>query len=245
MNLGQRSRVAFPVGERAAPKGRGFSLLRLLRIVVLIALVAPAAVVALYRVINPPITPLMLIRESEGEPLHQSWVPLTQISPWLPRAMVASEDQRFCQHYGFDFEAIGEAVAHYRETGKLRGASTISQQTAKNLGLWPWHSFVRKGLEAYVTVWLELLWPKSRIMEVYLNVIELGHGIYGAEAAAEAHFHKHAAALTRHEAAILAAILPNPRRLSADRPSAYVEGRAHTIEQWMEEVEVPGGKGCM
>ena len=232
------------VDHAASSKRRAFSLVRLLLTVVLIALAVPVLVIALYRVVNPPLTPLMLIREGEGEALHQTWVPLSQISPWLPRAMVASEDQRFCQHYGFDFEAIGEAIARYRQTGRLRGASTISQQTAKNILLWPWHSFVRKGAEAYATLWLELLWPKSRIMEVYLNVIELGHGIYGAETAAEAHFHKHAAALTRHEAAILAAILPNPRRFSADRPSAYVEGRAHTIEQWMEEVEVPGSKGC-
>jgi len=236
--------VGSSVDHAASPKHRAFSLVRLLRTVLLIALAVPILVIALYRVVNPPITPLMLIREGEGEPLHQTWVPLSQISPWLPRALVASEDQRFCQHYGFDFEAIGEAIAHYRQTGKLRGASTISQQTAKNILLWPWHSFVRKGAEAYATLWLELLWPKSRIMEVYLNVIELGHGIYGAEAAAEAHFHKHAAALTRHEAAILAAILPNPRRFSADHPSAYVEGRAQTIEQWMGEVEVPGSKEC-
>ena len=231
------------VDHAASTKRRAFSLVRLLRTVLLIALAVPILVIALYRVVNPPITPLMLIREGEGEPLHQTWVPLSQISPWLPRAMVASEDQRFCQHYGFDFEAIGEAIAHYRQTGKLRGASTISQ-TVKNILLWPWHSFVRKGAEAYATLWLELLWPKSRIMEVYLNVIELGHGIYGAEAAAETHFHKHAAALTRHEAAILAAILPNPRRFSADHPSAYVEGRAHTIEQWMGEVEVPASREC-
>ena len=207
-------------------------------------LATPAVFVALYRVINPPITPLMLIRDAEGEPRHQTWVPLSQISPWLPRAVIASEDQRFCEHYGFDFGSIEEALARYRQTGKLRGASTISQQTAKNLLLGPWHSFIRKGIEAYITVWLELLWPKSRILEVYINVIELGHGIYGAEAAAEVHFHKHAAALTRHESAILAAILPNPQRFSADHPSPYVETRASEIERWMGDVEVPGSKSC-
>lgn len=200
--------------------------------------------IALYRVVNPPLTPLMLIRAAEGEPRQQTWVPLSQISPWLPRAIIASEDQRFCRHYGFDFEEIAAALARYRETGRLRGASTISQQTAKNLLLGPWHSFIRKGVEAYITVWLELLWPKSRILEVYLNVIELGRGVYGAEAAAETHFHRHAATLTPHEAALLAAILPNPRRFSADHPSPYVEERARQIEAWMGEVEVPGSKTC-
>ena len=244
MNFIRQERAGPTAGANRARRRRTFSLWRVFGTALLIALAAPMVAVAIYRVVNPPLTPLMLIREHEGEPLHQTWVPLSQISPWLPRAVVASEDQRFCQHYGFDVEAIGDAIDRYKRTGKLRGASTISQQTAKNLLLWPWHSFIRKGIEAYVTLWIELLWPKSRIMEVYLNVIELGPGAYGAEAAAEMHFHKHAAALTRHEAALLAAILPNPRRLSADRPSAYVEGRARTIEQWMDEVEVPGGKEC-
>lgn len=243
MSLIGRERSGSPSQGRSAPKRRGFSIWRVLVRVLLIALGFPIAFVAVYRLVNPPITPLMLIRAGEGAPLHQTWVPLSQISPWLPRAVIASEDQRFCQHYGFDFEAIGEALDRYHRTGKLRGASTISQQTAKNLLLWPWHSFIRKGIEAYVTVWLELLWPKSRILEVYLNVIELGHGTYGAEAAAEAHFHKHAAALTKHEAAILAAILPNPQRFSADHPSAYVDERAREIERWMGDVEVPGS-GC-
>jgi len=231
-------------GAKAASRRRSFSIRRVIGITLLVMLATPAVFVALYRVINPPITPLMLIRDAEGEPRHQTWVPLSQISPWLPRAVIASEDQRFCEHYGFDFGSIEEALARYRQTGKLRGASTISQQTAKNLLLGPWHSFIRKGIEAYITVWLELLWPKSRILEVYINVIELGHGIYGAEAAAEVHFHKHAAALTRHESAILAAILPNPQRFSADHPSPYVETRASEIERWMGDVEVPGSKSC-
>jgi len=244
MSLIGRERSGVPSQGRSASKRRALPIRRVLWLTLLVILALPVAFVAAYRVVNPPITPLMLIREHEGEPLHQTWVPLSQISPWLPRAVIASEDQRFCQHYGFDFDAMGDAIARYRRTGKLRGASTISQQTAKNLLLWPWHSFIRKGIEAYITVWLELLWPKSRILEVYLNVIELGHGIYGAEAAAEVHFHKHAAALTKHEAAILAAILPNPRRFSADHPSAYVEDRAGEIERWMGDVQVPGSAGC-
>ena len=244
MSLRARERPAAVAGVANARRRRAPSLRRALGLVLLVLLGTPVVLIALYRVVNPPLTPLMLIRAAEGEPRQQTWVPLSQISPWLPRAIIASEDQRFCRHYGFDFEEIAAALARYRETGRLRGASTISQQTAKNLLLGPWHSFIRKGVEAYITVWLELLWPKSRILEVYLNVIELGRGVYGAEAAAETHFHRHAATLTPHEAALLAAILPNPRRFSADHPSPYVEERARQIEAWMGEVEVPGSKTC-
>jgi monofunctional biosynthetic peptidoglycan transglycosylase len=214
------------------------------KIVLLLVVAVPVVVVGAYRFVAPPVTPLMLIRAAGGAPIHQSWVPLPRISPWLLRAVVASEDARFCSHHGFDFEEIGAALDRFRSGGHLRGASTISQQTAKNILLWPGGGFLRKGIEAYVTGLLELAWPKSRILEVYLNVIEWGDGVYGAEQAAEAHFHKPAAALSRREAASLAAILPNPRSFSAERPSRYIEERVATIEARMGQVEVPGAAGC-
>ena len=214
------------------------------KIAILLFVVVPIVLVGAYRFIAPPVTPLMLIRAAGGAPIRQSWVPLPRISPWLQRAVVASEDARFCRHHGFDFEEIGAALDRFRSSGRLRGASTISQQTAKNILLWPGGGFLRKGIEAYITVLLEFAWPKSRILEVYLNVIEWGDGIYGADQAAETHFHKPAAALTRREAASLAAILPNPRTHSAERPSAYIEERVATIEARMGQVDVPGAAGC-
>ena len=156
-------------GAKAASRRRSFSIRRVIGITLLVMLATPAVFVALYRVINPPITPLMLIRDAEGEPRHQTWVPLSQISPWLPRAVIASEDQRFCEHYGFDFGSIEEALARYRQTGKLRGASTISQQTAKNLLLGPWHSFIRKGIEA----------AKKNLRKIHLLDTTIPHQVLG------------------------------------------------------------------
>jgi monofunctional biosynthetic peptidoglycan transglycosylase len=234
--------------DRRASTGGGRTLgsrIRgLLVAVLLTVLLLPIPFVAGYRFLPPPVTPLMLIRAAEGEPIQQKWVPLARISPWLPRAVIASEDARFCLHHGFDFQEMGAALERYRAGGRLRGASTLSQQTAKNLLLWPGRDLSRKVLEAYVTVLLELGWPKSRILEVYLNIVEWGPGIYGAEAAATAHFRKPAAMLSRREAALLAAVLPNPRLLSADHPSPYVEERAATIEARMLQVEVPGTRLC-
>jgi monofunctional biosynthetic peptidoglycan transglycosylase len=214
------------------------------KIVTLLVVAVPVVVVAFYRIVPPPVTPLMLIRAAQGAPIRQRWVPLGQISPSLVRAVIGSEDARFCLHHGFDFEEIDAALERFRAGGKLRGASTISQQTAKNLLLWPGGGFLRKGIEAYITELLELGWPKSRILEVYLNVIEWGDGVYGAEQAAETHFHKPASALTRREAALLAAILPNPRVLSVERPSRYIEDRVTTIEARMTQVTVPGTATC-
>jgi len=191
--------------------------------------------VALYAVVPPPITPLMVIRLVQGEGLHKDWVPFEQVSPHLIRALIASEDARYCMHSGFDWKAIREAIERNRDGGRTFGASTITQQTAKNLYLWPGRDFLRKGLEAYFALLLELFMSKQRIMELYVNVIEFGPGIYGAEAAARHHFGKSAAELSRREAALLAVVLPNPRQMSASKPSNYVSKRAGTIQARMND----------
>ncbi|HET8898640.1 MAG TPA: monofunctional biosynthetic peptidoglycan transglycosylase [Rhodanobacteraceae bacterium] len=212
--------------------------------------VATIGVVLLLRFVPPPTSAFMLERRvaawRQGEHdfrLRQHWVPWSRLSPWLPLAMVAGEDQKFPFHHGFDVGAIQDALAEADDGGRLRGASTISQQTAKNLFLWGGRSFVRKGLEAYFTVLLEVLWPKQRILEVYANIAELGDGIYGADAASRAYFGHPAASLSPHQAALLAATLPNPRRLHADRPSAYVARRAAWIERQMRQLGGPAYLG--
>ncbi len=165
--------------------------------------------------------------------LQHTWRNYNQISAQLPLAVVASEDQRFPDHGGFDLQQIKKAMDEAQRGRRARGASTISQQVAKNLFLWNGHSWVRKGLEAWFTVLIETLWPKKRILEVYLNSAQFGYGVYGAEAAAQAFFRKPAARLTRDEAARLAAVLPNPVRMRADRPSRYVQRRQGEIARQM------------
>lgn len=193
-------------------------------------LIGSVFLVAVYRFLPPPVTPLMLIRLVEGYGIAKSWQPLGTISPSLARAAMAGEDAKFCEHHGFDWEAIHAAWHRYQEGARrLRGASTISMQTAKNVFLWPGRDWIRKGLEAYFTVLIELAWGKPRIIEVYLNVVEWGPGIYGAEAASQYYFHKPARALTVEEAARLAAILPDPLKWSANRPDRYVAERAGVI----------------
>jgi monofunctional biosynthetic peptidoglycan transglycosylase len=167
------------------------------------------------------------------------WVDLDRISPNLPLAVVASEDQKFPEHWGFDAEAIEKAYALNQHSHKVRGASTISQQVAKNLFLWSGRSYFRKGLEAYFTLLIESLWPKRRILEVYLNIAEFGHGTYGAEAAAQRFFHKPASRLTRADAAVLAAVLPNPQHYSAAAPSRYVQQRRDWILGQMQALGGP------
>lgn len=199
-------------------------------------------VVALYRVLPVWATPLMFIRAAEGiggdGPVtwHHTWTPLSEMSPSLPVAVMASEDQRFLMHSGFDFDAIEKAARHNMHSKRKFGASTISQQTAKNVFLWPGRSWVRKGLEVYFTWLIELMWGKERIMEVYLNSIEMGPGIYGAEAVAEEHFDKTAAQLSRADCALVAATLPNPRKFSSKDPSPYMRQRQRTIERMMRTV---------
>jgi monofunctional biosynthetic peptidoglycan transglycosylase len=164
------------------------------------------------------------------------WVDFEDISPNLPIAVVASEDQKFPDHAGFDFDAIADAIEESTDGGPMRGASTISQQVAKNLYLWPGRSMLRKGIEAYLTVLIESLWPKRRILEVYLNVAECGPGVFGAGAAAQRYFGKPARSLDPYEAARLAAVLPAPRLLHADRPSVYVRTRTARSQEQMSRL---------
>lgn len=171
--------------------------------------------------------------------LQHDWVSWEQIAPAAKLAVIAAEDQKFPDHLGFDVEAIGKAVKHNQKSRRKRGASTITQQLAKNLFLWPQRSWLRKGLEVGYTVLIELLWPKQRILEVYLNVAEFGQGVYGVEAASQKFFGKPAARLSYHEAALLAAVLPNPKRLRVAAPSAYVQNRAAWIHGQMNHLGTP------
>lgn len=190
-------------------------------------------------------TPLMFIRmaqqagEGRDVKLSHHWVALEHISPSMPVAVIASEDGRFLEHHGFDFKAIQHAAKRNKEHPEKRklGASTISQQTAKNVFLWPSRTWVRKGLEVYFTALIELFWTKQRIMEVYLNSIEMGDGIYGVEAVAQEHFGRPAELLSREQCALIAATLPNPRRFSSKSPSAYVLKRQKRILREMRYVE--------
>lgn len=209
---------------------------RLLLGLVLLLVGLPIVTVVLLRWLPPPTSAFMLryrvealLTEQKRPPLRQKWVKWTEISPSLPLAVVAAEDQKFPEHRGFDLESIEEAMGRNAKGGRIRGASTISQQVAKNLFLWPGRSYLRKGLEAYMTVLLELFWPKQRILEVYVNIAEFGEGVYGAQAAAASFFGKSPARLSAAEAALLAAVLPNPKRLRVERPSAYVRDRQEWI----------------
>lgn len=175
------------------------------------------------------------VADGKSIKMRHHWVPLADMSQHLPVAVMASEDQRFLIHHGFDFNAIQNAARHNRSgEGHKLGASTISQQTAKNVFLWPGRSWTRKGFEVYFTALIELMWSKQRIMEVYLNSIEMGDGIYGAEAVAECHFAKNAGELSRSECALIAATLPNPRKFDSSAPSAYIRARRGKIEFQMK-----------
>ncbi len=197
------------------------------------------AVVAI-RFIPVFVTPLMIIRcfQNGDLTMHHHWVPLEEMSPHMPVAVMASEDSRFLLHHGFDFKAIGTAAKRNlnHKGGNKYGASTISQQTAKNVFLWPGRSWVRKGFEVYFTALIELLWSKQRIMEVYLNSIEMGDGIYGLDACAEYHFGKTAKDLSRSECALIAATLPNPRKFSSRYPSGYMRLRERQIKANMRYI---------
>lgn len=206
-------------------------LLKVLAVAVAVILLVPPVVIGLYSFAAPPVTPLMVLRLLEGEGLTKQWVPLEEIAPALPRSVIAAEDNLFCRHQGFDWQAMQAAWTEYRERGRMRGASTISMQTAKNVMLWPGRDPLRKGWELYVTFWIETLWSKQRILEIYLNIAEWGPGIYGAEAAAQSHFGRSAASLTPRQAAQLAAVLPNPRVWTAGQPSRYITDRAAVLQR--------------
>lgn len=200
--------------------------------------------VVIFRFVPVPFTPLMISRAFEqkenGKEMTSShdWVPIEEISPNLQKAVIASEDDLFLTHNGFNFKAMQKAFKSNQKGKKLKGGSTISQQTAKNVFLWQGRSYIRKGLEAYFTVLIELLWSKERIMEVYLNSIEMADGVYGAQAAAQHWYHKDAKDLTKYEAAGIAAILPNPRKFRATRSSGYTERRKGRIVKLMRYVKL-------
>src|SRR5262249_55846238 len=202
----------------------------------LVLFVAAHALILVYRVLPPPVTPLMLIRLAEGEGMTRSWVPLAEISRWLPAAAIAAEDNRFCRHRGIDWDEMAEAWREYRGGERMRGASTITMQVARNLLLWPGRDFVRKAIEAYLALVIDLAWSKARIMEVYLNIIEWGPGLYGAEAAAQAYFRKPAAALTPREASLLVTVLPNPREWHPDRVTSFLSERTVVVRERIEQL---------
>ena len=232
----------------AAMARRGWRWRRLLWLPPLLMALSVVQVLAL-RVIDPPVSMMMLWRYGEallagdtGYRLHHRWRDLDAMAASLPISLVAAEDQRFPLHSGFDLQAIEKARDHNARGGRLRGASTISQQVAKNLFLWQGRSWVRKGLEAWYTLLIELLWPKHRILEVYANIAEFGDGIYGAEAAAMQFWGKEAAHLTPAESARLAAVLPSPRRYNAAAPGPYVQRRANWIQRQARQL---GGAGYL
>lgn len=214
----------------------------------LVAFVALTVISVLgVRWIRPPTSAVMLEQRLAGlfggnppPAIRYRWTDWSTIPPPMRLAVVAAEDQKFPHHWGFDFESIADAVEQAGERRRIRGASTITQQVARNLFLWQDRSVLRKGLEAYFTVLLEVLWPKRRVLEVYLNIAEFGEGVYGVAAAAQAFFGKRPTEIQSREAALLAAVLPNPARLHARNPSAYVRGRADWIEEQMRHLGGPG-----
>ncbi len=218
-------------------------LIKIFRNLILLFFVISISWVVLARFVPVLVTPLMMIRSVEslvaGEMPKNSkkWVSIDEISPNIVQAVVASEDNLFLSHHGFSFNDISKAIQHNKKGKRIRGGSTISQQTAKNVFLWPARSYIRKGLEAYFTVLIEFVWPKKRIMEVYLNVIEMGDGVYGIEAAALENFGVHASELSKSQAATIAACLPNPRKFNAAHPSSYIIKRKFKIMSLMGKIE--------
>ena len=219
---------------------------RLIAVALIVLVVGPLIGVAVYRFVPPPVTFLMVQRMIEGKGLDHRWRPLERISPALANAVIAAEDARFCEHHGFDFDAMSQAFANNeKRPGRIRGGSTISQQTAKNVFLWPARSYVRKGLEAYFTVLIETLWGKRRIMEVYLNSVEWGPGVYGAEAASRKWFGISAERLSASQAARLAAILPSPLKWKAAGSGPYVRRRSSRIGAASGTVRREGLNACI
>ena len=225
------------------PRPRRRRWLRLLLWLPVLFVAGTVLQVAVLRFVDPPTSAFMLARQAEawrqGDRefrVAHDWRDLKHISPYLPLAVIAAEDQNFAAHSGFDFEAIGKAMDHNARGKRVRGGSTISQQVAKNLFLWQGRSWLRKGLEAWYTLLIELMWPKQRILEVHVNVAEFGDGIYGAQAAARSFWGKDASRLTAEQSARLAAVLPAPRRYSAVKPGPYVQRRAAWIQRQMRQL---------
>ncbi len=194
----------------------------------------------IFRFIPVPVTPLMLIRSIEqitdsqkSLKLHKDWISLDEISKFGQLAVICAEDQKYMDHFGFDLEAIKKVIDNKSNKKRIRGASTISQQTAKNVFLWPGRSWIRKGFEVYFTLLIETFWSKKRILEVYLNIAEMGEGVYGIQAASKEYFNKNAKNLTKSEAALIASVLPNPRKYSVKNPSSYIRGRQKWIMRQM------------
>lgn len=194
-------------------------------------------VVLPFRWINPPITAFMLQDSSGRRPLLHEWSAWSSFGEATPIAVVASEDQKFADHFGFDIKSIRESVDDFSDGAPLRGASTITQQVAKNMYLWPGKNFVRKGIEAYFTLLIEASWSKKRILEIYLNIAEFGPGVYGVSSASDYYFNKDPAALSDYEAALLAAVLPSPKQLRADRPTQYLLDRQRWIISQMQRLK--------
>jgi monofunctional biosynthetic peptidoglycan transglycosylase len=236
------SSATFVQNMQVAPKSRRRRILLLLLKVLGLVVLASILPVVVFRFFAPPVSTLMIERRVESwwagtkySPQHQ-WVSLDKIAPSMAAAVIAAEDQNFPSHHGFDWAAIQKAVEHNENSSRTRGASTLSQQTAKNLLLWSGRTWIRKGFEAYFTVLLETFWNKRRILETYLNIAEFGDGIYGVEAAAQRYFRKPASRLSSEEAALLAAVLPNPRRYKVNPPGPYVRERQQWILQQMSHL---------
>lgn len=235
--------------KKSSSKTKGFFnngvvrlVLRIVKLIVIVFVAASLFGVLLFKFVNPPFTWLMIQRgverKADGKDwkVDKKWVDFDDIADNMKRAAVAAEDQTFLENHGFDFKAIERAIQKNAKSKKLIGGSTISQQTAKNVFLYPGRSFVRKGFEAWFTILIETFWSKKRIMEVYLNVIEMGDGIYGIEAASQAYFHKPASQLTRRQAAAIAVIFPSPLRWSATNPTRYLRHRQYLIMKNMRRL---------
>ena len=209
-------------------------ILRIVKYLAIFFFASTIFVTILYKWVNPPLTPLMLIRKAEGYDINKKWKDLDEMSANMPLASLAAEDPNFPKHYGFDFGALQKAYESNQKSEKrVIGGSTISQQTAKNVFLWPHRDYIRKGLEVYFTVLIELIWGKERIMEVYLNIVETGQGIYGCEAASQFYFKKSASKLSKPEAAAIICVLPSPRKYKVLNPSARRMNHRNTVVKYM------------
>ncbi len=221
-------------------------ILRFIRNLIIGFFVITILLVVIFRFVPPPITVFQTYRvfeqlfdKDKEVKLRKDWVSIEKISPNLVLAVISSEDQKFETHFGFDLEAMQKAFSHNKKGKKIRGASTITQQTAKNLFLWPTRSYTRKALEVYFTFLIEVIWSKERIMEMYLNIIEMGIGVYGAEEASQYYFHKSAKNLNKDQAALIAATLPSPRKYDPKRPSSFLNNRKDWIKRQMRNLGRP------